>query len=111
MPTPASPDSAAIVGVGYTELRREHDRPEIELGIESCRMAAADAGIDPSEIDGLCVQVHHYPPPETKAIAHGLGMKEGSWLQDGGPISGPQSPLDAGAEPVEVFGESSNRLA
>tara|TARA_B110000503_G_scaffold92667_1_gene139706 strand:- start:2404 stop:3567 length:1164 start_codon:yes stop_codon:yes gene_type:complete len=84
MPVPVKPDSAAIVGVGYTELRRKPDRTDVEIGIESCRMAAADAGIDLSEVDGICVQGHHYPEPDTDAIARGLGLKNyTSWRNNG----------------------------
>ena len=77
----------AIAGIGWTDLTRTpQDKTEIELGIEACSKAAVDAGLDPTEIDGICIQVHHYPPPETAAIAKGLGMKEINWQQDGGTL-------------------------
>src|SRR5713226_4116125 len=81
-----SASKVAIVGVGYTPPSRIPDRPEVELGVEACRMAAEDAGFNPANIDGICIQVHHYPPPETLAIARGLGMKEVKWWRDGGPL-------------------------
>ncbi|WP_432182397.1 thiolase family protein [Streptomyces sp. NBC_00063] len=35
-------------------------------------------------IDGINVQVHHYPPPETSAVIRRLGMEKVSWQVDGG---------------------------
>lgn len=83
---PTTKNKVAIVGVGYTHLTRVPEKSEIEYGVEACRMAAEDAGLDPSEIDGICIQVHHYPPPETEAIARGLGMKQINWSKEGGPL-------------------------
>ena len=74
----------AIVGCGYTKATRKLEKPETEIAIEACLMAAQDAGMDPSEIDGINVQVHHYPPPETQTIAQGIGITNLRWNQDGG---------------------------
>tara|TARA_B100000700_G_C15038032_1_gene853775 strand:- start:1724 stop:2863 length:1140 start_codon:yes stop_codon:yes gene_type:complete len=74
----------AIVGCGYTKATRKLEKPETEIAIEACLMAAKDAGMDPSEIDGINVQVHHYPPPETQTIAQGIGITNLRWNQDGG---------------------------
>lgn len=74
----------AFVGCGYTKATRKLERPEIELGIEACRMAIEDAGMDPSQVDGINVQVHHYPPPDTAAITKGLGMTNVRWTREGG---------------------------
>jgi acetyl-CoA acetyltransferase len=81
---PVTQHRIAVVGCGYTELTRRPERPEIDLAIEACRMAADDAGIEPSMIDGIEVQVHHYPMPDIGAIAAGLGMQEVRWNRAGG---------------------------
>lgn len=47
-------DSTAIVGIGQTEFAKQIDRPETQLAAEAVVAALADAGIDPSEVDGLC---------------------------------------------------------
>lgn len=74
----------AFVGVGYSELTREPQLGETELAVEACARAAADAGLDPATIDGINIQVHHWPPPDTAEIARSLGMKEVKWQEDGG---------------------------
>jgi acetyl-CoA acetyltransferase len=74
----------AFVGCGYTPMTRTPTKPETELAIEACLMAAADAGFDPAEIDGINTQVHHWPPPSTAEIAQGVGMREVNWQREGG---------------------------
>ncbi|MEM9704774.1 MAG: lipid-transfer protein [Pseudomonadota bacterium] len=44
---------AAIVGIGQTEFSKNSGRSEQQLAAEAVRAACEDAGIDPSEIDGL----------------------------------------------------------
>jgi acetyl-CoA acetyltransferase len=41
------------VGIGQTEFAKEIDRPEAQLAAEAVWAALQDAGIDPSEVDGL----------------------------------------------------------
>ena len=43
----------AVAGIGFSQLTRTHERPLGQLAIEACRAAIADAGIEPSQIDGL----------------------------------------------------------
>jgi acetyl-CoA acetyltransferase len=89
----------AIIGVGYTPLSRRPEHPETELAISACCAAAQDAGINPSAIDGINIQVHHYPPPDTGAIVKGLGLTEVRWSIDGGLGVGP---LGRAAEVVDA---------
>ena len=44
---------AAIVGLGATEFSKNSGRTELRLAMESVLAALADAGIDPSEVDGF----------------------------------------------------------
>ena len=74
----------AIVGCGYTHASRAPLKPEVELAVDACRMAIEDAGIDIGDVDGINIQVHHYPPPNTAEIVKGLGMKEPRWQREGG---------------------------
>ncbi len=48
-----SPATTAICGIGATEFSKESGRSELRLAVEAVAAALADAGIDPSEVDGL----------------------------------------------------------
>lgn len=45
--------NAAIAGVGYTEFSRESGVSVLRLASEACRRAIADAGLEPSDVDGI----------------------------------------------------------
>jgi acetyl-CoA acetyltransferase len=44
---------AAIVGIGATEFSKDSGRSELQLAAEACRTALDDAGLMPSDVDGL----------------------------------------------------------
>jgi acetyl-CoA acetyltransferase len=44
---------AAIVGIGATEFSKDSGRSELQLAAEAVRDAVADAGLRPSDVDGL----------------------------------------------------------
>ena len=44
---------AAIAGVGTTEFSKDSGRSELRLAVEAVTAALDDAGLDPSEVDGL----------------------------------------------------------
>ena len=46
-------DQAAIVGIGQTEYSKNSGRSELQLACEAVKAALADAGIAPSEVDGM----------------------------------------------------------
>ena len=52
MPTTLK-DEAAIVGIGQTEFSKNSGRSEVQLASEAIAAAIADAGLEPSQIDGL----------------------------------------------------------
>lgn len=43
----------AIVGIGATEFSKNSGRSELQLAAEAVRLAVADAGLQPGEVDGL----------------------------------------------------------
>ena len=49
----SSSGRASIVGLGATEFSKNSGRTEIRLAMEATLAALADAGIDPSEVDGF----------------------------------------------------------
>jgi acetyl-CoA acetyltransferase len=64
---------AAIVGLGATEFSKNSGRTEVRLAMEATLQALADAGIDPSEVDGFSsYSVDKVPEYE---IARLLGAK------------------------------------
>ncbi|GAA4127529.1 lipid-transfer protein [Actinomadura keratinilytica] len=44
---------AAVVGIGATEFSKESGRSELRLAVEACLAAIRDAGLAPSDVDGL----------------------------------------------------------
>jgi acetyl-CoA acetyltransferase len=44
---------AAIAGIGATEFSKESGRSELQLAVEACIGAIRDAGMAPSDVDGL----------------------------------------------------------
>lgn len=53
MPEQLIPGRAAIAGLGSTEFSKNSGRTELRLALEAILAALADAGIDPSEVDGF----------------------------------------------------------
>ncbi|MBI2784141.1 MAG: transporter [Gammaproteobacteria bacterium] len=66
-------DKAAIVGIGETEYLRGATRPSAEAMLEATRIAIADAGLSPQDIDGIVL-----PPVLITAeeVAANLGIRD-----------------------------------
>jgi acetyl-CoA acetyltransferase len=47
-------DRAAIVGIGATEFSKDSGRSEMRLAVEAVLAALDDAGLEPSDVDGMC---------------------------------------------------------
>ena len=45
--------AAAIVGIGATEFSKDSGRSELQLAAEAARAALTDAGLKPSDVDGM----------------------------------------------------------
>jgi acetyl-CoA acetyltransferase len=65
---------AAIVGIGATEFSKASGRSELQLALEACTAACVDAGIEPSQVNGLSTFTME-TNPETE-IMRGLGIAE-----------------------------------
>jgi acetyl-CoA acetyltransferase len=70
--------NTAIAGIGATEFSKESGRSELRLAVEAVDLALRDAGIEPSEVDGL-VTFSADTNPEID-IARSLGMGELSFF-------------------------------
>jgi acetyl-CoA acetyltransferase len=65
---------AAIVGIGATEFSKESGRSELQLALEACVAACEDAGIEPSQVNGLSTFTMETNPESE--ILRGLGIPE-----------------------------------
>jgi acetyl-CoA acetyltransferase len=71
-------DAGAIVGIGATEFSKESGRSDLQLAIEACEAAINDAGLKPSQIDGM-VTFTQETNPEIE-VARNLGIGELSFF-------------------------------
>jgi acetyl-CoA acetyltransferase len=46
-------DKAAIAGIGSTEFSKNSGRSDLSLAVEACKTALDDAGLKPSDVDGM----------------------------------------------------------
>ena len=65
---------AAIVGIGATEFSKDSGRSELQLALEACAAACADAGVDPTKVNGLSTFTMETNPEND--IMRGLGIPE-----------------------------------
>ncbi len=71
-------DRTAIAGIGATEFSKESGRSEMRLAVEATAAALEDAGIEPSEVDGM-VTFTMDTNPEIE-IARNLGVGDLSFF-------------------------------
>ncbi|MFJ8788457.1 lipid-transfer protein [Streptomyces sp. NPDC102462] len=64
---------AAVVGIGATEFSKDSGRSELRLAVEAVRAALEDAGLTPSDVDGLVTFTMDTSPEITLAQACGMG--------------------------------------
>jgi acetyl-CoA acetyltransferase len=65
---------AAIAGIGQTEFSKESGRSELQLACEAVLTAVRDAGLEPSDVDGLVTFT--MDTNEEMEVARNLGMRE-----------------------------------
>jgi len=69
--------TTAIVGIGQTEFSKDSGRSELQLAVEAVHAAIVDAGLRPSDVDGM-VTFFEDASSET-AIARSIGIPELRW--------------------------------
>lgn len=92
-------DRCAIVGIGSTEFSRDSGRSELTLATEAAIAAIADAGLQPSDIDGIvrCDMDN----VRGNDLIHSLGLGDISYLGENGP---------GGAAPCMMVGQAVGAL-
>jgi acetyl-CoA acetyltransferase len=74
--------TAAIVGVGYTELSRASGRSVLDLARAACADALADAGIAAAEVDGVGSFMVMHDSVKCQAVATTLAVPGLRWSVD-----------------------------
>jgi acetyl-CoA acetyltransferase len=64
----------AIAGIGATEFSKDSGRSELRLALEACMAALDDAGVEPSQVQGLSTFTMETNPEND--IMRSLGIKE-----------------------------------
>jgi len=72
----------AIAGVGYTALTRDSKRSVLDLALEACNTAAADAGMPLGEVDGVASFMVLNDSVSSEAVATGLALPELRYVMD-----------------------------
>ena len=65
--------STAIAGIGATEFSKDSGRSELQLACEAVTAAVADAGLQPSDVDGLVTFTMDTNPEIEVARNTGIG--------------------------------------
>ncbi len=76
--TPTLTGATAIVGIGQTEFSKESGRAELQLAAEASLAAITDAGLTPSDIDGMVTFVADQN--DELALIRNLGVPELKWM-------------------------------
>jgi len=74
-------DKYAIAGVGETPYSKNSGTPVLNLAVEACRKAAADAGVDIGDIDGI-VSFNFNDSAPAIGVATALGIPEAGYAVD-----------------------------
>jgi acetyl-CoA acetyltransferase len=72
-------DRVCIVGVGYTPFSRHSGRSDLQLAVEACRSALADAGLELKDIDGLHSCGGRPDDPGPMDMIRVLGLPDVRW--------------------------------
>ena len=81
-------DAGAVVGIGQTEYSKDSGRSELQLAAEASLAAIRDAGIKPSDVDGMVTFTND--PSDELLLMRCLGIPELRWwarTPHGGPGS------------------------
>jgi acetyl-CoA acetyltransferase len=69
--------ATAIAGIGQTEFSKNSGRSELQLASEAVRAALADAGLRPTDVDGIVTMT--VDPNDELALMRSVGIEEVRW--------------------------------
>jgi acetyl-CoA acetyltransferase len=69
--------NTAIVGIGQTEFSKNSGRSELQLAAEAVRSALADAGLRPSDVDGMVTMTADHN--DELALIRSVGIERLRW--------------------------------
>jgi acetyl-CoA acetyltransferase len=75
MPEQALKDKTAITGIGWTNFSRSSGTTVLNLAAEACLKAIADAGLTPSDIDGVVTYFWVPDTPTPRQLIEALGIE------------------------------------
>jgi acetyl-CoA acetyltransferase/uncharacterized OB-fold protein len=86
-------DKVALTGIGMSQIGRRLMLPPLELTIQACERAVADAGLSLDDIDGLATwpgagQLSGFGEGGVTAVENALGLRP-TWYNGGGETFGP----------------------
>ena len=70
--------TCAVVGIGRTEYSRNSGRTTRGMAVAACRDAIADAGLTPSDVDGICTYMAN-DSEQPIYVGWALGIDELAW--------------------------------
>nr|WP_231110727.1 hypothetical protein [Mycobacterium avium] len=70
--------TCAVVGIGRTEYSRKSGRTTRGMAVAACRDAIADAGLEPTDIDGICTYMAN-DSEQPIYVGWALGIDELAW--------------------------------
>jgi acetyl-CoA acetyltransferase len=73
--------AVAITGIGFTPYSRSSKSSLLGLAVDACQAAIADAGLTPSDVDGL-ICYHTNDSALTRDVSPYLGIPELRWWTD-----------------------------
>lgn len=98
--------TAAIAGLGLTDVGKVYDRSATDLAAEAVRLAAADAGIEVADLDGLLVTAGTTGAPKL-TLQKVLGLTDLSLLAEIGALGAGPGVMIAHAAAAVARGEAS----
>jgi len=70
--------NTAVVGIGQTEFSKFSGRSELQLAVEASKAALDDAGLKPSDLDGMVT--FKMDPNDELAVMQNLGVPDLKWV-------------------------------